>query len=192
MAIELETPRTPGLPVVKRTAIGEEFVGMLIRKEQRNVLKDGDPVMNDHGKPKQELVLTVMTVSSTAPAGIGDHQQIPQSGEPVRLILRGKGFADWIQQVNDLGGPLQVGDVVTQLTESAQRYDANGKPTGKLITTQAELEAVPRGTSVGVYGPVTLRRSTAKEAALVAQAERLYHETAKAIVIEDDGDDAPF
>ena len=110
----------------------------------------------------------------------------------MRVILRGRSFAEWIQQKNELGGPLQVGDVIEQITNSAQVYDANGKPMGKELTTQAEVAAVPRGRSVGVYGPVTLRRATAAEAALVAQAEQAYHATAKAIVLDDDADNDPF
>lgn len=192
MAIELDTPRAAGLPVVKRTAIGEKYTGMLIRYQQRNVLKDGAPVLNDKGKPRQELVVTTMTIESTAPAGIGDHQEIPAQGDLVRVILRGRSFAEWIQQKNELGGPLQVGDVVEQITNSAQVYDANGKPMGKELTSQAEVAAVPRGRSVGVYGPVTLRRATAAEAALVAQAEAAYHNTAKGIVLDDAADLDPF
>ena len=186
MAINLDTQRTPGLPVVKRTTIGEVLNSMIVRRQQRDVLKDGDKVINPRtGRPKQELVMTVMVLEgTTAPAGIKDSVGVPAPGDLVRVIFRGKSFADFIQEANNLG-QLQVGDVLTQVTDSAQAYDANGNSTGKPLTTQEEVDvALRRRQTVGVYGQLSLRRATAAEAAWVAKAEAAYHATSEAIPVD--------
>lgn len=149
-----------GTPVVKRTALGQTFRGCIIDVQQRNVLKDGTPAMNSQGKPRQELVVRcIVAPGTTSPAGIGDVQTVPAPGDEVRLILRGKAFADWIQAKGALGGPPLWGDLVVQTTTHAQAYDANGKPKGGEITDQAAIDALPRSTSVGIYGHLTIERT---------------------------------
>ena len=156
----VENEAKAGTPVVKRTAIGQTFKGCIINTQARNVLKDGEPVLNDRGKPRQELVVRCIVVpGTTAPAGIGDNVTVPAPGDEVRLILRGKAFADWIQAKDALGGSPLWGDLVTQTTTHAQAYDANGKPKGGEITDQAAIDALPRSTSVGIYGPLTVERT---------------------------------
>lgn len=177
MTIPLDEPRAKGLPVVKRTALGQQFNGMLVRQERRNILKNGEPVINERGKPKQELVLTTLALpGTTAPAAIGDTQGVPEVGDLVRLILRGAAYSEWIEQTNALGRPVQVGDVVEQTTTHGQAYTAEGKPDGAKLTTQPQIDAVPRSKTLGIYGPLTVRPATTAEAAYVARAEQAYHE----------------
>jgi hypothetical protein len=182
MPTSLEEPRTPGAPVVKRTALGQVFTGALVNVEQRNVLKRNDvtslmePVLKPDGKAKQELVLTLVTMpGTTAPAGIGDHNSVPEPGEVVRLILRGRAFGDWIEAKRD-HGVLETGDVVTQTTEYGQAYSGTGTLTGPKLTTQAELDAVPRTQSLGIYGSLSLRKPTPAEAEWAAKADAAHHD----------------
>lgn len=177
MAITLGEQRAPGAPVVKRTAIGQVFNGAVFNIERRNRQRrteDGVmvPVLRADGNPKQELVVHCLVMEdTTAPAGIGDEVGIPEVGERVRLILKGKAYADWIQAEKELGRQLQVGDFVRQVTTSAQAYDAHGAPKGKLITTQAEVDALPRSTSVGIYGDLKLSQGSGE---WVTKAEAAY------------------
>lgn len=201
MPIALEEERTPGLPVVKRTALGQKFNGAVIRVQQRDRLKKDDatqqmvPVLKPSGKARQELVITCLVLpGTTAPVGLGDDEHVPDAEEIVRLILKGKSFADWIQVKNDLGRPVQVGDVVTQTTESAQAYDANGNASGAEITEQSAINSLPRGKSVGIYGPITLR-APKNGSEWVAKAEAAYHSLHEPITAEaeppDPTDDEP-
>jgi len=177
MAIPLGEQHTPGHPVVKRTALGQLFVGAVVNVDRRNRTRRGDDgvirdIMKADGKPRQELVITCLSMpGTTAPAGIGDEQGIPESGDLVRLILKGKSFADWIQAERALGRQLQVGDCVKQRTSSAQVYDANGDPKGPPITTQEEVDAVPRSNSVGIYGELKLEPGSGE---WVDKAEAAY------------------
>lgn len=167
--------RGPGLPVVKRTAIGQTFVGALVAVEQRDVLKEGQRVVKDNGKARQELVLTVMAMpGTTAPAGIGDTTAVPNPGDLVRVILRGAAFGQWIE-ARKTHGQLETGDVVTQTTEYGQAYNAEGQPSGPKLTTQAECDAVPRSKSLGIYGSLTLRKPQPAEATWAQQADAAYH-----------------
>jgi hypothetical protein len=200
MPIQLEDERKAGLPVVKRTALGQKFNGAVIKIDQRDRLKKDDvtqqmvPVLKANGKPRQELVITCLTLpGTTAPVGLGDDEYVPAAEEIVRLILKGKSFADWIQVKNDLGRLVQVGDVVTQVTESAQAYDAQGNPSGGEITDQATINSLPRGKSVGIYGPITLR-APKSGSEWVAKAEAAYHSLREPIAaeVEDPYTDVPL
>jgi hypothetical protein len=178
MPITIEEPRAAGVPVVKRTAIGETFNGAIIGVASRDRMKRGEdgvsrPMLKPDGKARQELVVHCVTMpGTTAPAGLGDESGVPAPGDVVRLILKGKAYGDWIEAKKALGRGINVGDTVITVTDTAQVYDANGEPSGKAITTQAELDAVPRGRSVGVYGPLTL---AAADPAWIAAAEAAYH-----------------
>jgi hypothetical protein len=177
MGIPLGEQYTPGHPVVKRTAIGQKFVGAVVNIDRRNRTKRGDdgvsvPMLRSDGKPRQELIVTCLVMPGTdAPAGIGDEIGIPETGDTVRLILKGKSFADWIQAEKALGRQLQVGDCVKQRTNSAQVYDADGNPKGNPLTTQAEVEAVPRAQTVGIYAELKLEPG---EGEWIDKAEAAY------------------
>jgi len=177
MPITLDEPQGPRIPVMKRQRIGDTVTGAVVRTVQRDVLKDGQPALKDNGKPRQELVVTIVTLpGTTMPAGIGQDTPaaVPAAGDVCRMILRGASFGQWIEAKNGLGGQLQVGDIVTQTLDHAQVYNAQGAPAGGKLTTQAEVDAVPRGQSVGVYGPLTLRRAAPAEAQWVQLAEAEY------------------
>jgi hypothetical protein len=198
MPTSLEEPRTPGAPVVKRTAIGQRFVGALVALEQRNVLKRNaagvmEPVMKPDGiKAKQELVLTLIAMpGTTAPAGLGDTTAVPEAGDTVRLILRGKAFGEWIE-AKKTHGPVATGDVVEQSTTHGQAYDAAGQATGPKLTTQAEIDALPRHQIFGIYGPLTLRKPTAAEAEWATKADAAHHDQRPRTIIDDDGPEDPF
>ena len=176
MPITLEEPRTPGLPVVKRTALGQTFVGAIVDKQQRPLMKDNQPVLRDDGKPRQELVVTLVAMpGTTAPAGIGETTGTPAPGDLVRLILRGGAYGDWIEATRQLGRGINVGDVVEQTTTHGQAYSATGAPSGPKLTTQAQIDAVPRSQALGIYGPITIRAAAPGEASWVTAAESAYH-----------------
>jgi len=168
--ISLEDAHASGLPVVKRTAIGQTFKGALVKVESRDRTKMGvggvrEILYKPDGKARQELVVTCLTLpGTTAPAGLGDYEEVPEPGALVRLILKGKAFGDWIDAKKTLPGETpSVGDVVTTITKVAQVYDANGNPSGGEISDQsAVVDARQRGRSVGIYGPLTLAVPDAK------------------------------
>lgn len=190
MPITLEEEYKPGLPVVKRTALGQTFHGAVVRVEQRDRLKRDEvsgamvPVLKASGKARQELVVTCLTLpGTTAPVGLGDDEHVPEQEDVVRLILKGKAFGDWIESKADLGRPVQVGDIVTQKTDRAQVYDAQGNASGSEITDQGALNAVPRGRSVGIYGPIVLR-APKDGSEWLTKAEGAYHALHEPIVAE--------
>lgn len=191
MTITFEEAGTTRTPVLRRKRIGEEFVGALVRTTQRDVLKRDDatgtdrPVLKANGKPRQELVVTLVTISSTMAAGLGEEVAVPEPGDVVRSILKGGGFGQWIE-ANGLLKPRQVGDIVTLTSEWGQVYDAHGSPTGDKLTTQAQLDAVPRERSLGVYGSVAIRRATPAETEWVTAAETAYHDAQPVVVLDDD------
>lgn len=195
MGIKLEEERTPGLPVVKRTELAQKFVGAVVKVQQRDRMKKDDngvmvPMTHPDGRHKQELVVTCMTLpGTTAPVKLGDDEHVPEPEELVRLILKGKSFGDWIEQKRDvLDRSVEVGDIVSQVTKTAQVYDQNGKPTGDPITDQAKLNAVPRGKTVGIYGPIELRAPKANSP-WIAKAEAAFHSLHQSIAAEEPADD---
>ena len=177
MAIELDEPNNAAaLPVIKRRRLGETFTGALVRFKQRDVMKDGEPVLKPNGNPRQELVVTLVTMpGSDMQVGLGDYQAEAKPGDLVRAILRGGGYGAWIEASNELKGRV-VGDVVTLTTEYGQAYDANGKPHGDRITTQAEVDKVPRSQALGLYGPISIRRAKDTESEWVDLAEEAYND----------------
>lgn len=188
-------------PVVKRQRIGDKFVGAIVKFDQRDVMKKNkktgalEPSLKPNGKPRQELVVTCVTMpKTTTPAGIGDSHGVPGPGDVVRLILRGGAFGDWIEaRKTHRNGGMRVGDVVVQVVEYAQCYDADGDPKGGKITDQAVADGVPRSTTIGFYGPLTLHEP--KDDEWVAKAEAAYREATAitlAVPAPADEDDAPF
>jgi len=198
MPIDLEEEYKPGLPVVKRTALGQTFNGAVVRVEQRDRLKKDEatgalvPIFKASGKARQELVVTCLTLpGTTAPVGLGEDEHVPEQEELVRLILKGKAFGDWIETKATLGRTVQVGDIVTQKTDRAQVYDAQGNASGPEITDQGTVNAVPRGRSVGIYGPIVLR-APKSGSEWIAKAEKAYHTLHEPIIAESEtaGDDS--
>ena len=200
MSIEIaDTPRTAAAtPVVKRQRFGERFVGAIVKIEQRAQTKVVDGVRVDqlkpNGKARQELLVHCLAMpTNTAEVSLGDDRHKPEPGEPVRLILKGKAFGDWIEQrKTHRGGKVLVGDVVVQTVTHAQAYDAAGMPKGGEITDQAQADATPRGTTLGFYGPVTLHEP--KDQEWVTAAENAYRALTaiEAAPAEDDADESPF
>lgn len=192
MPIQLEEERKPLPPVVKRTALGQKFFGAIVKVEQRNRLKRDDtgvmtPILKADGSPRQELVVTCLALpGTTASVGLGEQEFVPEQETLVRLILKGRAFSDWIAAKADLGRPINVGDIVTQLTDKAQAYDAQGNASGPEITDQATLNALPRGRSVGIYGPITLREPKVGSP-WTDKAEAAYHSLREPINAEPEG-----
>lgn len=201
--IVLEEPHTAGYPVVKRTAIGQTFNGAIIKAEPRDRLKRGNdgsmqPIIKANGKHAQELVITCLTLpGTTAPAGLGEDEGIPEPGSIVRLILKGKAFGDWIEAKKSLpGGTVAVGDVVSQTTTVAQVYDAQGNTSGGEISDQSAVDAArAKGRSVGIYGPLTLRvpkgGSEWSDKAVAAYKSLQSQASIPAETVQED-DDPPF
>lgn len=196
--IPLEEARTPGYPVVKRTSIGQKFNGAILKAESRDRLKrDSDgtmqPIVKANGKHAQEMVVTCMVLpGTTAPAGLGEEESVPDVGATVRLILKGKAFGDWIESKKALpGGTVAVGDIVTQQTTVAQAYDAQGNASGPEITDQSVVEqARQKGRSVGIYGPLALREP--KEGSeWTSKAVAAYNSLTAPIPAESGGHDQP-
>lgn len=175
MTIELPDAGTSSTPVIKSQKIGEVARVALVRWEQRPMKRDGVEVINPRtGKPRHEMIVHGLALAgTTAQAGIGERQEVPTPGTPVRFILRGGGFGQWIEaRKAHRNGKLCVGDVVVRTIEFAQAYDAQGAPKGSRITSQAEVDKLPRSTTIGFYGPINLEASA--DEAMVAAAEAAY------------------
>lgn len=193
MSIELpDLNSSSSTPVIKSQRIGEVARIALVRWEQRKMLRDGAEVINPKtGKPRHEMIIHGLALSgTTAQAGIGERQEVPAPGSPCRFILRGGGFGQWIEaRKAHRSGKLCVGDVVTRSIEFAQAYDAQGAPKGSRITSQAEVDKLPRSTTVGFYGPIEIE--AAADDATVAQAEAAYRawQDSQRTELPDDDDD---
>lgn len=178
MAIELQDSiNTSSTPVIKSQRIGEVARVALVRWEQRPMQRDNQPVVNPRtGKQRHEMILHGLALpGTTAQAGIGDQQDVPAPGQPCRFILRGGGFGQWIEaRKGHRNGKLCVGDVVTRTIEFAQAYDAQGAPKGNRITTQEEVDKLPRSTTIGFYGPIALEQAADDE--MTAKAEAAYRD----------------
>jgi len=185
MPIQLEDTARQSYPVLRHQLIGEMAQLAIIRWEQRDRLmlnqatneyermpngigRDGQP------KYKQELVVHCLAMpGTTMEVKQGDEFVCPAPGDRVRMILKGKAFGHWIEaRKSHRGGRLHVGDVIITGTDQAQAYDQTGKPKGQPITDQQEALKVPRGTTVGFYGPIELAEPT--DPAWVSTAEEAY------------------
>jgi len=190
MAIELPDSTSASTPVIKSQRIGEVARIALVRWEQRPMLKDNKQVINARtGKPRNELIVHGLALpGTTAMAGIGDRQEVPAPGTPCRFILRGRGFSQWIEaRKSHRNNKLLVGDAVIRTIEYAQAYDADGAPKGSRISDQAEAERLPRSTTIGFYGPITLEAGA--DPAVIAAAESAYQAWQDNQRIEAAGDD---
>jgi hypothetical protein len=200
MAIKLEEETTAGHPVLKLRAIGEEYVGGILKFQMRDAWKDGAPVLKDNGKARQEMVVWLLTHHSTMAASIKGDETVPQRGEIVRRILRGKDFGAWIDAKNTLGRAIQVGDMLRQGCDKAVRFQSMGDHTalGELTDNDqvAEYKQTKawqdRRESLGFYGPLAIRTPKDEEAAFVVECEQAYHQLATQTIRLDDDRGDPF
>ena len=187
MAIEInDSGNYVSYPIVKHQRIGESCKLAVIRWEQRDRLRKdpGTQQMvkipngvdrNNRPKFKQELVIQAVAISGDMVAAIGDSSAVPAAGDRVRVILKAKGFGDWIEaRKSHRGGKFNVGDVLVMSTTHAQQYDQNGTPKGDVLKTQEQADAVPRNTTLGFYGTMTL--APGQEAAWIEAAETAYRD----------------
>ena len=187
MAIEInDSGNYVSYPIIKHQRIGEFCKLAVIRWEQRDRLRKdpGSQQMvkipngvdrNNRPKFKQELVIQAVAITGDMVAAIGDSSGVPAPGDRVRVILKAKGFGDWIEAKKaHRGGKFNVGDVLVMSTDKAQQYDQNGTPKGAEIRTQAEAEAVPRNTTLGFYGSLSL--APGQEAPWIEAAEGAYRD----------------
>jgi hypothetical protein len=185
MPIQLEDTARQSYPVLRHQLIGEMAQLALIRWEQRDRLmlnqatneyermpngigRDGQP------KYKQELVVHCLAMpGTTMEVKQGDEFICPPPGDRVRHILKGMAFGHWIEvRKSHRNGKLHVGDVIITGTDQAQAYDQTGKPKGPAIKDMQEALKIPRGTTVGFYGPIELAEPT--DPAWVSKAEEAY------------------
>lgn len=188
-----ESGRNSSTPVIKASRIGEIASIALVRFETRDRKEsDGATMINQRtGKPAQELVIHGLSMPGmTAAIGLGDHSEVPQPGTPCRFILKGLAFSHWIDAKKKIrNGRLAVGDVVSREITFAQAYDQARTKSGPELRTQAEADAVPRGRTLGYYGPLTIAEGT--DAAMIEAASEAYraYEASKRIPLDDDGGD---
>jgi hypothetical protein len=91
----------------------------------------------------------------------------------VRLILKARGFGDWIEaRRGHRKGKLNVGDVLTLETRWAKQYDQDGNAKGPKIDDQAIADGLPRNVTVGFYGPLSL--SEGSDPRWIEAAEQAY------------------
>lgn len=192
MPIELDDPNAKArYPIVKGRAIGDAILLMLIKSpEQRDQQKKNDQtgqlekVPNGRGGFKKELVVTGLALpGTTAPKGPITEPVAVEPGEIIRVILKGKSYGEWIDADKALP-KRQVGDVLGQRIDKAVTYDQNGNVTGELTTVE-QVNAVPRGVSVGHYGTLGIRRATADEQEWVTKAEAAHMADREPIALEE-------
>lgn len=172
-------------PVIRHQKIGEVANLAIVRFEQRDRLRKNlnsgalEPIPNGtdrKGQPKfkQEMVIHAVAMpGTTMEARIGDEGGVPAPGDRVRVILKAKGFGEWIEaRRGHRRGQLDVGDVLVIETRWAQQYDQAGTPKGTKIEDQATAAAVPRNVTIGFYGPLTLQPGTDPQ--WIAAAEEAY------------------
>ena len=108
MAIELNDGSRIAAPVIRQQRLGEVAYLAIVRPEQRDRLRKNlssgamEPIPNGtdrQGRPKvkQEMVIHAIAMpGTTMEARIGDEGGVPAPGDRVRLILKAKGFGEWI------------------------------------------------------------------------------------------------
>jgi hypothetical protein len=151
MAIELQDGARIGAPVIRQQRLGEVAYLAVVRTEQRDRLRrnqsngEMEPIPNGsdrQGRPRfrQEMVIHALALpGTTMEARLGDEGGVPAAGDRVRLILKARGFGDWIEaRRGHRKGKLNVGDVLTLETRWAQQYDQDGNAKGPKIDEAAE------------------------------------------------------
>ena len=185
MAIELNDGSRIGAPVIRQQRLGEVAYLAVVRTEQRDRLRrnqsngEMEPIPNGkdrQGRPRfrQEMVIHALALpGTTMEARLGDEGGVPAAGDRVRLILKARGFGDWIEaRRSHRKGRLNVGDVLTLETRWAQQYDQDGNAKGPKIEDQATADALPRNVTVGFYGPLSLSEGT--DSRWIEAAEQAY------------------
>ena len=187
MAIELNDGARISAPVIRQQRLGEIANLAVVRTEQRDRLRrnlsSGEMETIPNGtdrqgraKVKQEMVLHAVAMpGTTMEARLGEEGGVPTPGDRVRLILKAKGFGDWIEtRRSHRKGKLNVGDVLMLETRWAQQYDQDGNPKGPKIEDQAAADAVPRNVTIGFYGPLSLKEGS--ESRWIEAAEQAYRD----------------
>lgn len=187
MAIELNDGSRSAAPVIRQQRLAEVAYLAIVRPEQRDRLRKNqssgamEPIPNGSDrqglpKVKQEMVVHAIAMpGTTMEARIGDEGGVPAAGDRVRLILKAKGFGDWIEaRRQHRRGRLNVGDVLMLETRWAQQYDQDGNPKGTKIEDQAAADAVPRNVTIGFYGPLSLKEGS--ESRWIEAAEQAYRD----------------
>lgn len=185
MAISLnDNGNYVAIPIIKHQKIGESCKLAVIRFEQRDRLKEDSTTkqkvripngFDRSGKPKykQELVIHAIAIAGDMVAAIGDESGVPSPGDRVRVILKSKGFGEWIEAKKaHRKGQFHVGDVLELSTTHGQAWNADSSPKGPVLRTMEEVTAVPRGVSLGLYGPIVLREGTDPQ--WIQKAEEAY------------------
>lgn len=180
-------------PVIRQQRIGEQATLAIIRHETRDrlaknpITKELEKIPNGvdrNGKPKykKELVIHCITMPNTdMEAKLGGEGGVPQVGERVKVILKAKGFGNWIEaRKSHRQGKLNVGDVLKITTDHAQQFDENGAPKGQKITTQAEVDKIHRGITVGFYGSISLAEPGTEDDKWIAAAEAAWRDDDRA------------
>ncbi len=187
MAIELNDGARISAPVIRQQRLGEIANLAVVRTEQRDRLHrnlssgEMETIPNGtdrQGRPKvkQEMVLHAVAMpGTTMEARLGEEGGVPAPGDRVRLILKAKGFGEWIEaRRSHRKGKLNVGDVLTLETRWAQQYDQDGNPKGTKIEDQAAADSVPRNVTIGFYGPLSLKEG--QESRWIEAAEQAYRD----------------
>jgi hypothetical protein len=173
MAIELQDQTRTTYPVLRHQLIGELAQLAIIKTEERDRLARNPATdqlekipngINRDGQPKfkQELVIHAIAMpGTTMEVKQGEEFICPQPGDRVRLILKGLAFGRFLDaRKTHRAGKLYVGDLLITGTDQAQVYDATGKPKGEPIRDQQQALKIPRGQTVGYYGPIELAEPT--------------------------------
>jgi hypothetical protein len=187
MVILLEEERSGGKPVLKPRQIGQGFVGCVIKYDRRDSLdQDGKPRMNSQGKPAQELVVTLLTIESSMPAGIGGETAVPEPGDIVRDIRRGGAYGQWIDADKELKSEakrsIAVGDIILITTTHGVTYNSTTYKQVAELRTPEEVDAwrsssanMDRRESLGMRGELHIKPPEPKHGDWVAKAEEAYH-----------------
>lgn len=189
MPIELDQPGV-GLrpPVVGARGLGQTVVGMVANKEMRaRHDRDGNPMLNQRGRPAQEEVLTIIVMEgTTGTVSGGDHADdwTPQAGEICRMIFRGLGFGSLIEARRPVG-PTRVGDIITVSAPTATIWRGAGDVSARDVDDQAAIDrARAKGLSVGWDLHIGYRRHQPHELLLAAEAEEIWRQTRQAIDLD--------
>lgn len=203
MAITLEDSARQSYPVLRHQLIGEMAQLALIKWEQRdrlaknrvtNVLERIPNGTKQDGTPKfkQQLVVHCIVMPGTnMEVKKGEEFVCPAPGERIRLILKSQAYGNWIEarKTHRGGEALQVGDLIVTGTDHAVAYDQDGNAKGNPIRDQQVALKIPRGTTVGFYGPIELAENPHPQWVEAAEqaylADKRAEQEAKAITLAD-------
>ena len=192
MAIVLDEARPDRAPVLQPRDFGAVTVLMIAQKEirQRNQRVNNELIRmtRPDGRPMMEEVLTGIVLDGTTALApdddpLSDGKPVPV-GSVARWIAKSRAYGALIDARKNVGGTTQVGDVITIRTTGATVWRGQGDLVQAGVTDpDALVRARAKGLTIGWDLEVTYRRALPTEAALVAQAEALYHELAQSKAI---------